>query len=94
MDLICRICTESRSGKRYVLVVDDFSRYSFVSFFREKSETKEHMKSLFTKRQVEISHPIVRIRSDRGREFDNVDVDFFCESKSIKHDFSTPRTSQ
>ena len=68
--------TKSRGGKRYVLVVvDDFSRYSFVSFLKEKLEAIEHLKSLFDRIQVEIGHPIVRIRSDRGREFDNVDVD-------------------
>ena len=68
--------TKSRGGKRYVLVVvDDFSRYSFVSFLQEKLEAIEHLKSLFDRIQVEIGHPIVRIRSDRGREFDNVDVD-------------------
>ena len=37
MDLMGLKCTEStRSGKRYVLVVvDDFLRYSFMSFLRE-----------------------------------------------------------
>ena len=35
------------------------------------------MKFLFNIIQVEIGHPIVRIRSDRGREFDNVEVDLF-----------------
>lgn len=44
--------------------------------------------------QVEIGHPIVRIRSDRGRKFDNVNVDLFCESKCVKHEFSIPRTPQ
>ena len=43
---------------------------------------------------MEIDHPIVRIRSDGGREFDNVDIDFFCEPNGIKHEFSTPRTPQ
>ena len=38
MDLMGPMHTKSRGGKRYVLVVvDDFSRYSFVSFLREKS---------------------------------------------------------
>ena len=76
MDLMGPMRTESRGGNRYVLVVvDDFSRYSFVSFLKEKLEAIEHLKSLFDRIQVEIGHPIVRIRSDRGREFDNVDVD-------------------
>ena len=76
MDLMGPMRTESRGGNRYVLVVvDDFSRYSFVSFLKEKLEAIEHLKSVFDRIQVEISHQIVRIKSDRGREFDNVDVD-------------------
>ena len=43
---------------------------------------------------MEISHPIVRIISDRRREFDNVDVDFFYESKGIKHEYSALRAPQ
>ena len=35
---------ESRSGKRFVLVVvDDFSRYFFVSFFKEKSKNPNNI---------------------------------------------------
>ena len=65
MDLISPMCTKSRDGKRYVLVVvNDFSRYSF----REKLETIEHLKSLFIIIQVEIGHLIVRIRSGRVKE--------------------------
>ena len=65
------------------MVVDDFSRYYFVSFLREKLETIEYLKSLFNKIQAKIGHPIIRIRSNRGKEFDNVDVDIFYKSKGI-----------
>ena len=66
MDLRDLMPTQSKGGKRYVLVVvDDFSRYSFMSFLREKSEVIEHLKSLFNIIQGDIGHPIVRIRSDR-----------------------------
>ena len=75
IDLMGPMHTKSRGGKRYVLmIVDDFSRYSYVSFLKEKYEAIEHLMSLFNRILVEISHPIVRIRSDRGkREFNNVD---------------------
>ena len=77
MDLMGRMRIKSRGGKIYVLVVvDDFSRY-FVIFLKEKSKAIEHLKSLFNRIQVEIGHPIARIRSDKGREFDNVKIDFF-----------------
>ena len=50
------------------MVVDDFLRYLFVSFLREKLEVIKHLKSLFNRIQMDIGHPIVRIRSDRGEE--------------------------
>ena len=67
MDLMDPMQIGGRGGKRYVLVVvDDFSRYSFVSFLREKSKAIECLKSLFNKIQVDIGHLIIRIRSDGG----------------------------
>ena len=84
MDLMGLIRTESRGGKRYVLVVvNDFLRYSFICFLRVNLETMEHLKTLWTRIQVEIRHPIMRIISDRGREFDNVNVNIFCDSKVL-----------
>ena len=76
------------------MVVDDFSRYSFVSFLRDKFEVIEHLKSLFNRIKIEIGHQIVRIMSDRGREFDNIDVDLFYKSNGIKHEFLAPKTLQ
>ena len=95
MDLMGPMRSESRGRKRYVLVVvDDYSRYSFVCMLREKSETLEHLKVLFARIQNEKGVSIVKIRSDRGREFDNIEVDIFCEANGIKHEFSAPRTPQ
>ena len=61
----------------------------------KKSKTIKHLKSLCTKIQIEIGHPIVRIKSDREREFDNVSIEFFfCDSNGSKHEYSTLRTTQ
>ena len=50
MDLMGPMHTKTRSGKRYfLLVVDDFLRYSSISFHREKSKTIEHLKYLFNR---------------------------------------------
>ena len=88
MDLMSSMQLESRGGKGYVLVVvGDFSRYFFVSFLKEKSKAIKNLKSLFNRIQVEIGHLLVKIRSDKRREFDNIDVDLFSKSKEIKHEF-------
>ncbi|RVW34466.1 Retrovirus-related Pol polyprotein from transposon TNT 1-94 [Vitis vinifera] len=87
--------TESKGGKGYMLVVvDDFSGYSFACFLREKSKAIKHLKSLCTRIQVEIGYPIREIKSDKGKEFDNINVDLFYYSKGIKHEYSAPGTTQ
>ena len=63
-------------------------------FIREKSKAIEHLKSLFNRIQVEIGYQIVRIKSNRRREFDNVDVGLFCKFKVIKHEFLASKTPQ
>ena len=70
VDLMGPIRTESLRGKRYIMViVDNFSRYNWVEFFREKSEACEKLEILCKKLQNEKGAPIVKIRSDHGKEF-------------------------
>ena len=38
--------------------------------------------------------PIVKIRSDHGKEFENARFESFCEKSGIKKEFSTPKTPQ
>ena len=93
MDLMGPMRTESLGGKKYILVmVDDYSRYAWVAFLRDKSEAFINFKDIGLKIQNEKGYPIERIRSDRGREFDNSDFLEFCHSLGIKHEFSAPRT--
>ena len=64
--------TESLSGQRYIMVVvDDFTRYTWVVLLRSKSDTLENIKALCTRLQNEKSLKIDRIRSDHGKEFEN-----------------------
>jgi len=82
-------------GKRYVLVViDDFSRFTWVNFIREKSDTFKAFTDLCIQLQREKDRDIVRIRSDHGTEFENSKFHDFCTGEGIKHEFSSPITSQ
>ena len=54
MDLMGPMQVESLGGKKYAyVVVDDFSRYTWISFIREKSKTFEVFKHHCQKLQRE-----------------------------------------
>jgi len=95
MDLMGPMQIESIGGKRYVLVVvDDFSRFTWVNFIRETSDTFDVFQDLCTQLQREKDRGIVRIRSDHETEFENAKFDEYCSSEGIKHEFSSPITPQ
>jgi hypothetical protein len=78
---------ESIGGKRYdFVVVDVFSRFTYVNFIREKSDTFDIFKDLCTQLQSEKGSVIVRIRSDdHGTEFENTKFNEYCSYEKIKH---------
>jgi transposase InsO family protein len=95
MDLMGPTRTASLGGKRYILViVDDFSRYTWAIPIREKSDAFDVAQHLFKKIQVEQNCQIMRILSDHGREFENSKFEEFCLSYGIKQEFSSPITPQ
>ena len=77
-----------------MVIVDDYSRYTWVEFLREKSETCEKLEILCKKLQNEKGIPIAKIRSDYGKQFKNVRFESFCEKNGIKKEFSAPKTLQ
>ena len=77
-----------------MVIVDEFSRYTWVFFLRAKSDTPEEIIS-FIKKMETLNNLIVRsIRSDHGTEFKNSILDEFLENKGISQNFSTVRTPQ
>jgi hypothetical protein len=73
MDLMGPTKIASLGGRRYILVVvDDYSRFTWALLLREKSDAFDAAQQLFKKIQIEQNIPIMRIRSDHGREFENV----------------------
>ena len=69
----------SLGGKKYILVVvNDFTRYTWVVLLKDKAEASEKMIHLCKKLQVEKEIVIARIKSDHGREFENTKLATFC----------------
>ncbi|GKV48955.1 hypothetical protein SLEP1_g55729 [Rubroshorea leprosula] len=95
MDLFGPMRILSNGGKSYVLVVvDDYSRFTWVAFLAHRKDALDAFKSLCKKLQNEKGFPIVSIRSDHEGEFENNDFENFCIEHGIDHNFLAPRTSQ
>ena len=77
-----------------MVVVDDFSRYSRVEFLREKSKACDKMERLCKRLQSEKEVPIVKIRSDHRKKFENAKFEMFCNEHGVKKEFSAPKTPQ
>ena len=65
-----------------------------MEFLREKSEACEKMETLCKKLQNKKGVPIVKIRSDHGKEFENAKVKSFCAKNGIKKEFSASKMPQ
>ncbi|GKD07610.1 putative ribonuclease H-like domain-containing protein [Tanacetum coccineum] len=95
MDLFGPTFVKSLMKKMYCLVViDDFSRFSWVFFLATKDETSEILKTFITGIENLIDLRVKVIRCDNGTEFKNRVMNQFCEMKGIKREFSVARTPQ
>jgi transposase InsO family protein len=95
MDTVGPSRVRSIGGKWYVLViVNDYSRYSWVFFLESKSEVFEHFQSLALRLNNEHPNCLKAISSDNGTEFINVSFDQFCLEHIVDQQFSAPRVPQ
>nr|GFA84874.1 putative ribonuclease H-like domain-containing protein [Tanacetum cinerariifolium] len=95
MDLFGHTFVKSLSKKSYFLVItDDYSRFSWVFFLASKDETTPVLKTFIIGLDNLLSLKVKVIRCDNGTEFKNSDLNQFCGLKGIKREFSVPRTPQ
>jgi transposase InsO family protein len=92
MDTVGPSRVRSMGGKWCVLViVDDYSRYSWVFFLESKDQVFEHFWLLALRLNNEYPNCLKAIRSDNGTEFRNVSFHEFCLEHGIDQQFSAPR---
>ncbi|GJS47246.1 retrovirus-related pol polyprotein from transposon TNT 1-94 [Tanacetum coccineum] len=85
----------SVNGKKYILViVDDFSRFTWVYFLRSKDETPEIIKKFIAQAQLNYKAKVCKIRTDNGTEFKNATLKAYYEKLGIMQQFSIARTPQ
>nr|GEY44219.1 Gag-Pol polyprotein [Tanacetum cinerariifolium] len=95
MDLCGPMRVANINGKKYILViVDEYSRYTWTLFLQSKDETPEVLKDFLTMIQQNLQALVISVRTDRGTEFLNKTLNAFFKDEGIKHQTSTPRTPE
>nr|GFB58951.1 hypothetical protein [Tanacetum cinerariifolium] len=73
MDLCGPMRVQIINGKKYILViVDDYSRFTWVKFLRSKDETPKVVIKFIQQIQVGLNKTVRYVRTDNGTEFNGV----------------------
>nr|GEY71710.1 hypothetical protein [Tanacetum cinerariifolium] len=95
MDLYGRMRVKSVNGKKHILViVDDYSRFTWVKCLRSKDETPDFIIKFLKMIQVRLKVPVRRIRTDNGTEFVNQTLREYYEQVGISHKTSVAHSPQ
>ncbi|GJR55817.1 retrovirus-related pol polyprotein from transposon TNT 1-94 [Tanacetum coccineum] len=95
IDLCGLMRIESINGKKYILViVNDYSQFTWVKFLRSKDETPEFVIKFLKMIQVRLNTSIRNIRTDNGTKFVNQTLKSYYEDVRISHQTSIAHTPQ
>ncbi|KAD3336888.1 hypothetical protein E3N88_32407 [Mikania micrantha] len=95
VDLFGPVNRKSIAGDQYCLVItDEYSRYSWAFFLKDKSETFDCIQVLVTKLDSLYKLKIRIIRTDNGTEFKNHNMENFCNLRGIVQQLSAPYVPQ
>nr|GEY83318.1 hypothetical protein [Tanacetum cinerariifolium] len=86
IDLCGPIWVASINGKRYVLViVDDYSRFTWTHFLRSKDETPEVLIDFLRLVQRGLQAQVRIVRTDKGTKFLNQNLHAYFAAEGIRH---------
>ncbi|CAI7898354.1 unnamed protein product [Closterium sp. NIES-54] len=84
----------------FVLVVDDYSRYTTVFPLRSKGDVTEVLIDWIRAARLQLREsfgsefPVLRPHSDRGKEFSSARLGSFCRARGIRQTFMLPASPQ
>ncbi|CAI7882163.1 unnamed protein product [Closterium sp. NIES-54] len=94
-----RVCGQGHE-RYFLLVVDDYSRYTTVFPLRSKGEVTEVLIDWIRSARRQLSDsfssdlPVLRLHSDRGGEFSSNLLRAFCRLEGIRQTFTLPASPQ
>ncbi|GKE80453.1 retrovirus-related pol polyprotein from transposon TNT 1-94 [Tanacetum coccineum] len=95
MDLCGPKRVECINGKKYVLIiVDDYSIYTWNHFLRSKDETPEVLIDFLKLVQRGLHAQVRTVRTDKGIEFLNKTLHPYFAEEGIKHEMLTAQTPE
>ena len=95
MDLFGPTTYTSIGGNKYGFVImDDFTRYTWVVFLVDKSDVFATFKTFIKRVHNEFETTIKKVRSDNGSEFKNTRNDELCDEFGIRHQLLAKFTPQ
>nr|GEX63251.1 retrovirus-related Pol polyprotein from transposon TNT 1-94 [Tanacetum cinerariifolium] len=95
MDLCGPMHVASINGRKYVLViVDEYSRYTWTHFLRSKDETPKVLIDFLRLVQRGLHAQVRIVRTDKGTEFLNKSLNAYFVSEGILHQMSVARTAE
>ncbi|CAI7751749.1 unnamed protein product [Closterium sp. NIES-54] len=101
MDVWGPACVSGQGRERFfLLVVDDYTRYTMVFPLRNKSEVPDVLilwirtVRLQLRERFGTDHPVLRLHSDRGGEFSSDLLEDFCRGEGILQSFTLPESPQ
>lgn len=84
---------DSNEGKTYIFVyVDDYSRYTYIEFVRERYDTLFVFETHYLRLQYETGEEIdniISIQSNHDIEIEKSNFSSLCNAEGIAHEFST-----
>ncbi|CAI7933960.1 unnamed protein product, partial [Closterium sp. NIES-54] len=84
----------------FLLVVDDYSRYTTVFPLRSKGDITEVLIDWIRAARLQLREsfgsdfPVLRLHSDRGGEFSSARLGAFCRAQGIRQTFTIPASPQ
>ncbi|CAI5961710.1 unnamed protein product [Closterium sp. NIES-65] len=101
MDLWGPACVRGQGHERYfLLVVDDYSRYTTVFPLRSKGDITEVLIDLIRAARLQLRQsfgsdfPVLRLHSNRGGEFSSGLLRAYCRARGIRQTFTLPDSPQ